>query len=79
MHGNMFSTCFPNEPMVNLAEKLAHIMPRALKKLGSNFLQTSGTEANENAIQVVRMHTGGFGKLWCCAMPTVDARPSPAG
>jgi 4-aminobutyrate aminotransferase-like enzyme len=51
------STCFPNEPMVNLAEKLAQITPGALKK---SFFTNSGTEANETAIQSARMHTGNF-------------------
>src|SRR5579864_4582755 len=51
------STCFPNEPMVNLAEKLAQITPGALKK---SFFTNSGTEANETAIQLARMHTGNF-------------------
>src|ERR1700692_1468816 len=51
------STCFPNEPMVTLAEKLARITPGALKK---SFFTNSGTEANETAIQSARMHTGNF-------------------
>jgi len=51
------STCFPNEPMVRLAEKLAQITPGALKK---SYFTNSGTEANETAIQVARMHTGNF-------------------
>ncbi len=51
------STCFPNEPMVALAEKLAQITPGALKK---SYFTNSGTEANETAIQVARMHTGNF-------------------
>src|SRR6266702_967541 len=49
------STCFPNEPMVTLAEKLAQITPGTLKK---SYFTNSGTEANETAIQVARMHTG---------------------
>ncbi len=49
------STCFPNEPMVALAEKLAQITPGRLKK---SYFTNSGTEANETAIQVARMHTG---------------------
>jgi 4-aminobutyrate aminotransferase len=49
------STCFPNQPMVTLAEKLAQITPGALKK---SFFTNSGTEANETAIQTARMHTG---------------------
>ena len=51
------STCFPNEPMVNLAEKLAQITPGMVKK---SYFTNSGTEANETAIQVARMHTGNF-------------------
>ena len=51
------STCFPNEPMVQLAEKLAQITPGALKK---SYFTNSGTEANETAIQSARMHTGNF-------------------
>jgi 4-aminobutyrate aminotransferase-like enzyme len=51
------STCFLNEPMVTLAEKLAQITPGALKK---SFFTSSGTEANETAIQAARMHTGNF-------------------
>src|SRR5436305_6219786 len=49
------STCFPNEPMVTLAEKLAQITPGKLKK---SYFTNSGTEANETAIQVALMHTG---------------------
>src|SRR5258708_31526564 len=49
------STCFPNEPMVTLAEKLAQITPGALKK---SYFTNSGTEANETAIHAARMHTG---------------------
>src|ERR1700735_1067212 len=51
------STCFPNEPMVTLAEKLAQITPGTLKK---SFFTNSGTEANETAIQSARTHTGNF-------------------
>ncbi|HEX8817552.1 MAG TPA: aspartate aminotransferase family protein [Terriglobales bacterium] len=51
------STCFPNAPMVALAEKLAQITPGKLKK---SFFTNSGTEANETAIQAARMHTGNF-------------------
>jgi 4-aminobutyrate aminotransferase len=49
------STCFPNQPMVELAEKLAQITPGTLKK---SFFTNSGTEANETAIHAARMHTG---------------------
>jgi 4-aminobutyrate aminotransferase-like enzyme len=51
------STCFPTEPMVALAEKLASIAPGEIKK---SFFTNSGTEANETAIQSARMHTGNF-------------------
>ena len=51
------STCFPTEPMVALAEKIAEITPGALKK---SFFTNSGTEANETAVQIARMHTGNF-------------------
>ena len=49
------STCFPNEPMVTLAEKLAQITPGTLKK---SYFTNSGTEADETAVQIARMHTG---------------------
>ena len=51
------STCFPTEPMVALAEKLASIAPGEIKK---SFFTNSGTEANETAVQSARMHTGNF-------------------
>jgi 4-aminobutyrate aminotransferase len=41
--------------MVTLAEKLAQITPGTLKK---SYFTNSGSEANETAIQVARMHTG---------------------
>jgi 4-aminobutyrate aminotransferase len=49
------STCFTTEAMVTLAEKLAQITPGALKK---SYFTNSGTEADETAVQVARMHTG---------------------
>jgi len=49
------STCFPTQPLVDLAEKLAQITPGSIKK---SYFTNSGTEANETAIQVARMHTG---------------------
>jgi 4-aminobutyrate aminotransferase len=52
------STCFPTEPMVALAEKIASITPG--KKLTKSFFTNSGTEANETAVQTARMHTGNF-------------------
>ena len=51
------STSFVNEPMVDLAEKLASIAPRGLKK---SYFTNSGTEANETAVQLARMHTGNY-------------------
>jgi 4-aminobutyrate aminotransferase-like enzyme len=46
------STLFPNEAIVNLAEKLAQITPGKLQK---TFFTNSGTEANEAAILLARM------------------------
>jgi 4-aminobutyrate aminotransferase-like enzyme len=50
------STCFITEPMVALAEKLAQLTPG--KRLTKSFFTSSGTEANETAVQSARMHTG---------------------
>jgi len=52
------STLFPTEPMVALAEKIAQITPG--QKLTKSFFTSSGTEANETAVQTARMHTGNF-------------------
>ncbi len=49
------STLYPNETMAALAEKIAQITPGRLQK---SFFTTSGTEANETAIDSARMHTG---------------------
>jgi len=49
------STMFPNEPMMDLAEKIAQITPGTLQK---SFFTNSGTEANETAIESARLHTG---------------------
>src|SRR4051812_33138479 len=68
------STCFPTEPMVALAEKLASIAPGKIKK---SFFTNSGTEANETAVQTARMHTA-ISRLSPCATVTPDARRSPA-
>jgi 4-aminobutyrate aminotransferase-like enzyme len=46
------STLFPNEHIVQLAEKLAQITPGKLQK---SFFTNSGTEANEAAILIARM------------------------
>ena len=50
------STCFITEPMVALAEKLAQLTPG--KRLTKSFFTSSGTEANETAVQSARAHTG---------------------
>src|SRR5882724_8190390 len=44
---NHTSTLYANEPLSNLAEKLAQIAPGNLNK---TFITSSGTEANETAI-----------------------------
>src|SRR5262249_57026165 len=51
------STVFPNEAVVALAEKIAQITPG---EISQSFFSNSGTEANETAIQLARIHTGNF-------------------
>src|SRR3954463_4684315 len=51
------STLFPNEAIVALAEKLAQITPGEITQ---SFLSNSGTEANETAVQLARIHTGSY-------------------
>lgn len=51
------STLFPNEAIVNLAEKLAEITPGKLQK---SFFTNSGTEANEAAILLARMASDSY-------------------
>ena len=51
------STVFPNEAVVALAEKLAQITPG---EISQSFLTNSGTEANETAVQLARIHTGHY-------------------
>src|SRR5215831_21264145 len=51
------STVFPNEAIVALAEKLAQITPG---EISQSFLTNSGTEANETAVQLARIHTGRY-------------------
>lgn len=46
------STLYPNEAIVDLAEKLAQITPGRLQK---SFFTNSGTEANEAALLLARM------------------------
>jgi 4-aminobutyrate aminotransferase len=50
------STLYPNEWIVALAEKLAAITPGDLCK---SFFTNSGTEADETALLLARMHGGG--------------------
>src|SRR5260221_7871125 len=47
------STVFPNEAVVALAEKIAQITPGEISK---SMFTNSGTEANETAIQLARVH-----------------------
>jgi 4-aminobutyrate aminotransferase len=51
------STVFPNEAVVALAEKIAQITPGGITQ---SFFTNSGTEANETAIQLARIHTGHY-------------------
>jgi 4-aminobutyrate aminotransferase len=49
------STLYPHQAMVSLAEKIAEITPGHLEK---SFFTSSGSEANETAIDSARQHTG---------------------
>jgi 4-aminobutyrate aminotransferase-like enzyme len=49
------STLYPTLPIVELAEKLANLMPGKLKKA---FFSASGTEADETAVGLAMTHTG---------------------
>ena len=49
------STLYPTQPIVEYAERLAKITPGKLKK---SFFTTSGTEADETAILLAKIHTG---------------------
>ena len=51
------STLFPNEAIVALAERIAQITPG---EISQSYFTNSGTEANETAIQIARMHTGNY-------------------
>jgi 4-aminobutyrate aminotransferase len=51
------STLFPNEAIVSLAKKIAQITPG---QISQSMFTNSGSEANETAIQLARMHTGNF-------------------
>ncbi len=49
------TTIYLNQPIVDLAERLASILPGDLKR---SFFCTSGTEANEGALLLARLYTG---------------------
>ncbi len=49
------TTIYLTEPIVNLAEKIASIMPG---NLGRSFFVNSGSEANEGALLLAKLHTG---------------------
>jgi 4-aminobutyrate aminotransferase len=49
------STLYPTAPIVELAEKLAHITPG---DLGKTYFTNSGTEANETAVLLAQLATG---------------------
>lgn len=49
------SIIYLTQPMVELAEKLSSILPRDIKR---SFFCCSGSEANETALLMARLHTG---------------------
>ena len=49
------STLYINQPVVELAEKLADITPGRLQK---SYFTNSGTEADETAVVLAKLHTG---------------------
>lgn len=49
------STLYPNEQHVNLAKRLAKIAPGRIQ---TSYFTTSGTEADETAVLLARVHTG---------------------
>ncbi|MFD3158349.1 aspartate aminotransferase family protein [Haloimpatiens sp. FM7330] len=49
------TTIYLTQPMVDLAEKLSHILPGDLKH---SFFCCTGSEANEGALLLARLHTG---------------------
>ena len=51
------STVFPNENIVALAEKLAQVTPG---EISQTYFTNSGTEADELAVQLARVHTSRF-------------------
>jgi len=48
------TSIYLTEPVVNLAEKLAQVMPKALKR---TFFCSTGSEANEGAMLLAKLHT----------------------
>ncbi len=54
------SIIYLTEPMVDLAEKLAKILPGDIHQM---FFCNSGSEANDGALELARMHTGKRGFL----------------
>src|SRR5262245_34373961 len=46
-----------SEPVIELAEKLASLLPDSLSKV---LLLTTGAESNEAALRLAKMYTGGF-------------------
>ena len=50
------STLYPTENIVNVAERLAKLTPGALTK---SFFTNSGTEADETAVMLAKIYTGG--------------------
>ncbi|MEK3732090.1 aspartate aminotransferase family protein [Paenibacillus sp. FSL M8-0334] len=49
------STIYLTQPMVELAERLADVLPGAVRR---TFFCNSGSEANEGALLAARLHTG---------------------
>ncbi len=49
------STLYPTQNMVRVAERLAHLAPGRLKK---SFFTNSGSEADETAVMLAKIHTG---------------------
>lgn len=52
-HGLLHSYCFPGEPRIRLAKQLCELAPEPLKKA---FLISTGSEATECAIKLMRTH-----------------------
>ncbi|WBW97116.1 aspartate aminotransferase family protein [Oceanirhabdus sp. W0125-5] len=52
------TTIYLNQPIVDLAEKLSHVLPGDIKH---SFFCCTGSEANEGAILLARLYTGKHG------------------